>query len=284
MVRRPPTIAGGALASGMSVTREPPLLPSPFYIAIGDVMRRSYFPTERGQWSIENLIARARARLMIRSRAVSVSFECRFERAIHLSCRKNALIYDTRLPGGHALGKVTSYAITVDGDTGTLIGKVTIGCAVGYGNVLAPADGIPSYVDVGYVDLGYQHYDLSVVPLESADVGYSNPADATTDDGLVFPLSYQQAVLVDRFNGTVEAQIETARDLARGQISTQWTQSTENMGMVAQSDADFYGMSPIWYELELRPVTNGPFDAQYNIETTKLMVPKMMDLEAESWA
>ena len=94
-------------------------------LPIGDVRRRSYFPTERGLRSLEYLIALARAHLLLRSRAVEVEFECRFERAIELSCRKNARVFDRRLPGGQALGKITAYSFGVDGDTGAMIGSVT---------------------------------------------------------------------------------------------------------------------------------------------------------------
>ena len=188
------------------------IVAGPYYIAIGDVGRRSYFPIERGQWSIENLIARARARLLIRSRAAEVSFECSFERAINLSCRKNAIIYDSRLPGGNALGKIVRYRISADGTTGTMIGGVTIGCAVGRGNVLAPSPGTPIYVDDGYVDVGYQHYELMVIPLASNDIGYSLPLDAPLDDNLTFPLRKSDVVVKSEMHGNFDLQWNGARE------------------------------------------------------------------------
>ena len=51
-------------------------------LPIGDVRRRSYFPTERGLRSLEYLIALARAHLLMRSRAVEIEFDCRL-RARH---------------------------------------------------------------------------------------------------------------------------------------------------------------------------------------------------------
>ena len=153
-------------------------------LPIGDVRRRSYFPTERGLRSLEYLIALARAHLLLRSRAVEIEFECRFERAIELSCRKNVRVFDRRLPGGQALGKITAYSFGVDGDSGAMIGSVTIGCAVGYGGAIEQVDGDPSYVDDDYVENDYQAHDGHVVVLGAGDVGYSVPVDAVNDDGL----------------------------------------------------------------------------------------------------
>ena len=107
-----------------------------------------------------------------------MTFECSFERAIELSCRKNARVFDTRLPGGSALGKIIKYGFSADGDSGKLIGTVTIGCAVGYGGAIAAVPGAPSYVEEGYVDAGYQFYDGQVEVLPASDVGYSVPIDA----------------------------------------------------------------------------------------------------------
>src|SRR6185369_12962582 len=123
---------------------------------IGSPRRRSYFPTARGLKSIEYLICLARAHLILRSRAVEVTFECSFERAIGLSCRKNARVFDGRLPGGSAIGKIIKYGFSVDGDSGKLIGTVTIGCAIGFGNPITGSLGSPTYVEDGYVGAGYQ--------------------------------------------------------------------------------------------------------------------------------
>ena len=57
---------------------------------IGYLGRGTYLPTDRGLRSLEYLIALARANLLIRSRCVEITFACTFERAIELSCRKNA--------------------------------------------------------------------------------------------------------------------------------------------------------------------------------------------------
>jgi hypothetical protein len=70
-----------------------------------------------------------------------------FERAIELSCRKNARVFDPRLPGRSAIGKIIKYGFSADGDSGKLIGTVTIGCAIGFGGAITEVPGTPTYVE-----------------------------------------------------------------------------------------------------------------------------------------
>jgi hypothetical protein len=92
---------------------------------------RSYFPTDRGRQSVEHLLCRARAKLRRRARAVQISFDTRFEVAAMASCRMNGRVTDPRLPGGTVSGKIISYSLKRNGDTGETIGNVTIGCSIG---------------------------------------------------------------------------------------------------------------------------------------------------------
>lgn len=170
----------------------------------GNVTARSYFPTDRGQQSIKYLISLARARLRYRSRAVAISWQCRFDRALDLSCRKNATLFDFRLPGGQATGKITEYTISGDAITGRFMGAITVGCSVGLGNVVHNDPGVPVYVAAGYVKPGYQGYDGALVTVNPllADVAYTPPRDGPIDDGLVFPLTYDQVVGGATINGS----------------------------------------------------------------------------------
>ena len=78
----------------------------------------SYFPTDRGQQSVQHMFCRARAKLRKRARAVQISFDTRFEVAAQLSCRMNGKVFEPRLPGGVASGKVIAYRLEVNGDEG----------------------------------------------------------------------------------------------------------------------------------------------------------------------
>jgi len=263
---------------------------------IGDISRADYFPTDRGLWSLEHLIARARAHLLLRARAVRLSFDCRFERAIGLSCRMNARLFDRRLPGASALGKVTAYKLTGDGDSGRLIGNVTIGCAVGQGNAIAGADGDPDYVSTGYVQRGYQVYSGQVDLIGGGDVGYTVPAVTSIDDGLRFPLDRGQVVISEAFQtGSTEQRLAIIQAY-KGAQRDQQTEAYRAAGTPAdladrmaaatfdsakaqtQAFVEALTSTPSWYELVLRPVQNGPFAAEYDITVTPLMIPKQIDL------
>ena len=153
-------------------------------IPIGNVKRSQYFTTDRGLDSVEYLVALARAHLLVRSRAVEVEFDCRFERAVNLSLRKNARVFDGRLPGGNALGKIIQYSFSANGDSGTLIGHVVIGCAIGYGGAITEIAGDPVWIDDDYIEDDYQEHDGQVVVLGPGDVGHTLPSGPPNDDGL----------------------------------------------------------------------------------------------------
>lgn len=263
---------------------------------IEDVQRSAYFPTDRGQWSLEHLIARARAHLLLRSRAIRLTWECRFERAMALSCRMNARLFDPRLPGGSALGKVIAYGMKADGGTGVLIGTVTIACAVGLDTAVVPNTGDPVYVANGYVNPGYQVYEGAVLVVGAGDVGYSVPVATSIDDGLVFPLDKRQAVVSETFHtGNVDQRLKLI-EAYRGAQRDEQTDAYRHAGAPedyikailaaqfnsqkaqAQAYADALTSTPTWYELVLRPVVNGPFSAEYDISVTTLAVPKQIDL------
>jgi hypothetical protein len=241
---------------------------------IGSSRRRSYFPTERGLQSIEYLICLARAHLILRSRAVEVTFECAFERAIELSCRKNARVFDGRLPGGSALGKIIKYGFSADGDSGKLIGTVTVGCATGFGGAVAESPGVPTYVIDDYVSTGYQFYANQVEVLPASDIGYTVPIDAPDDDGLVFPLTNVPFLAGPQF---------FTADLAAGTFEGTVDLSNPDGSQTAKTAIDTILKSQRCHlDFTIAPVNGQTFDNAYDITLTDLIVPKMIDLEAAS--
>jgi len=278
------------------------------------VTANNYFPTDRGLWSVEYLLCKARARLRLRSRAVKVSWECPFDLAIGLSCRMNATLYDPRLPGGVATGKVISYSLKADGNSGSLLGHVEIGCAVGYGETITAVPGTPEYTTAaGYMQAGYQRYDGVVIPIAAATIGYTPPEYAPFDDGLLFPL--QSLPTAGNPNGTFAkftleeqaAKIQAAMIAAAGVAESQaiqgqtFTQITRGSGVTTtystqssntqmevlfnNSDktvAHVMAANPIVWEIDIKPVTNGPFEGSYGVSVSVLEVPKGIDLEAPS--
>jgi hypothetical protein len=244
-------------------------------LPIGDVRRRSYFPTERGLRSLEYLVALARAHLLMRSRAVEIEFSCRFERAIALSCRKNARVFDRRLPGGQAVGKIISYAFSVDGATGTMIGSATIGCAVGYSGAISELEGDPTYVDDDYVENDYQARQGHLVVLGPGDVGYSVPIDAVDDDGLDLLGGLRREDVISNYavvNGAQAQAGAAGTGMAISSVAKDVAESIKN----ALKDV------PTKLEFTLKPVTGGPFESVYDIDVSVLKVPAMINLEAAS--
>lgn len=287
----------------------PALLGIPIGGTPDNITARSFFPTARGVMSAEYLISRARARLRFRSRAVTVGWECRFEDAVSLSCRKNATLFDPRFPGGAATGKVISYTLSASGD-GKLRGKVEIGCAIGFGDSIAEITGTPEYAAVGYAQVGYQIYDGATHAHGSGDTTFSLPIYQEFDDGLKFPLRWQDVSDGGLVSGTlatqkaaIEASFTTARQLeflnhVGGSISqspnpsqvitgvspdTAWQITREQLALLSQNTPYVMAANPISWSCLLKPCAgNGPFGGSYEIRVSPLVVPQGINLEAPS--
>lgn len=256
---------------------------------IGDASVNSYFSTDRGLQSLEYLISLARAKLLMRSRAVEISFDCTIERALALSCRMSATLQDPRLPGGTATGKITSYQITGSGDNAAFNGTVTIGCAIGNDGEADASAGLASYVDNGYVDVGYQYYDGALIPVGIGDVAYTPPSAPTNDAGMTFPLTKDQVVLVEAVRGTQAAQEAAIAAVLPTIVLTANLDATQNKTLDQQLQASQLSKITIqsalenvsvWYDLQLKAVDAEGLEATYNIPLSPLFVPKLIDLAA----
>ena len=164
-----------------------------------DLSRRSFFPSDRGQQSIQYLINVARARLLLRSRCATVTFPCKFERAIQLSCRMGGILNDHRMPNGQVQGKVTRYSFSVNKEgPGVIIGSVTLAGSIGFGAVTITDPGTGVYTDTDYMEPGYQYMDGEIVYVssEDQDVAYTPPAAGLNDDGIVFPITDKNQIIV----------------------------------------------------------------------------------------
>jgi hypothetical protein len=235
-------------------------------IPIGDVRRRSYFQSDRGQQSLAHLVERARAILRAQARAVEIAVEVPFAEAAALSCRHSVTVVDSRLPGGTATGKVTEYAFGIDGESGLAFGRVTIGCTIGTGGTLSAAEGTPAYVDAGYVNDGWQVIDGQQVPLASNDAawGFTGPRDVQ-DDGLDLRELRSNVAVVDLTvtNGP------TAQAAAMvGPFDT--------LGEAAAA------MNAVFTQvtLQMLPVDGYNFSTDYALDVTDLVLPRTIDLEA----
>jgi hypothetical protein len=153
-------------------------------IPIGDVRKNCYFPTDRGQASIQYLMLLARAKLLLRARAVDIMFASTWEKLAGIvTCRKNVTLYDDRLPGGQATGKVKSYKLSW-GES-AIVAEATIGCTIGYGDTITPSAGVDSYAD--NYSTGYDEAPGSQVSV-TPDLVYQSMDGAYVidDDGVDF--------------------------------------------------------------------------------------------------
>jgi hypothetical protein len=255
-------------------------------VPIGSTARGNFFPSDRGVLSIGYLVCLGRAELRVSARCVEVSWECDLARAINLSCRLNATIEDTRLPGGSVTGKVTAYTMQLDGDKGDLFGTVTIGCAVGNGGTITTTDGTPDYVETEAVASGYQYTGGTIVPVD--DVGFTPPAAGANPDDIQFPLSRAAAVKYEMIHGDIATQSAAfagtlyaggSAGLSQDYLGNDADQRANERG------ADNYVRNvlkqvPIWLELELLNLTGGPFQFDYFVTTTPLVIPQSINLSS----
>lgn len=250
-------------------------------IPIGLATRRSFFPQERGQQSIKYLLMLARAHIVMRSRAVQVKFNCTFERALELSLRKNAILFDPRLPGGEALGKIIAYAISMQG--GQLIGEVTMGCAIGKGGTLPVRTGDATVAEEAVFEAGIQVY-VNQLTHVTEDIAYTVLSENAVDDGIVFPLQripYASDVLVN----TVETVpfmpgIPTVSPRSSTDDCGNTTSISLSMSLDTSPITAWLGGIKTTVDFALKPVTGGPFESPYELEVEPLIIPKMIDLEA----
>jgi hypothetical protein len=307
------TTALGATVVDGSVTwtclgQSPALLGIPIGGTAEDVTARCYFPTPRGQRSIEYLLCKARAHLRHRARAVTVGWDAKFDLGLGLSCRHDARVADPRLPGGEATGKVIQYSLHCDG-TGKLHSHVEIGCSVGYGGTVNADAGTGDYAAAGYMQSGYQKVVASVVtPTDNADIGYTPAAFYGFDDGLSFPLTVNEVragELISNDAGTQAGVIKAACPASQliaemqqmfnynsnpnGNVhitgtppGAAWAIAMAQQNMGNQTVPMQMEANPVIWTLFLKPLTNGPFSGAYSVVTSMLELPQGINLEAAS--
>jgi hypothetical protein len=244
-----------------------------------DPRRRSYIATERGNQSIEHLIALARSHLMKRARVVEIAFAPKLARMPEVTLRKNAFLAEPRV--GEATGKIIGYSVALDGSDGRIKCEAKIGCMIGNGGTVAAADGDPTYCTIDYAGPDYQVFINRVIlfPLDLS-VGYQPPVAAPNDDGIDFlsALSAQDVIDVDL---TVEhgpdpeaevpppAGVSTSNNDAQNMITARTEWIKQNILPQYETRAKF----------KLKSMTRA-FETNYEIEMTDLKIPTGYDLEA----
>lgn len=228
-----------------------------------------YFNGPNGRRAFQSLIARARAALLARARAVNIDIDCTFEKAITLSCRKNATITDSRLPLGIAGGKVIGYSFSADGDSGTLLGHLTIGATVGHDGEVSVEPGTPEYCSVAYVT-EYQESIGSTVNIPGyTDLTYGGLDSYMVDDDGVDLNSVRRNEFLTgiTITGTVDVQQETV-------------QNDDLVSSPAEVIAKASGFTTE-VEVQMRPITDNSFVTNIAPTISVLKIPRTIDLETD---
>lgn len=260
----------------------------------GQIHANNFFPSDRGNDSIVYGALRGRARLLYRGRCVEVSLQVPYDEGIGITTRKTATVHDSRLPGGIAAGKVKSAVLEVS--DGTALCTVTVACTLGKDNDVEAVAGDPDYVDDDYVEDDYQSRTGELVLLPNgSDLAYSPPTYTSTDDGLSFPLTLSDILVVGPVvHGSKSAEIASLTGLAAAEhaavqasILAAASGFALNGGLApgqltplqeAQISSRF-PMPSIWVEYTFRPINSGPFHKFYSIKFSNFTMGKGIDLE-----
>jgi hypothetical protein len=241
------------------------------YIPIGDVRSRNFATSPRGQLAVEHLILLARANLVIRARAVKVTFQCALLDGINATLRKGALVHDHRLPGQQAGGKIVSYQFQLDGSNGTPLATIVMASSIGYGGAYTESPGSPSWVDASWVAPEWQEYTDVVKLTGTSDITFAMPRTAYFDDG------------VDFIRGLTPANSVLQLTVTNGPIDQKAALGGDHPGFGDQAAVSAaLQLMPTTISLKLVGLGGGPYTGSVEIGVSHLIVPKQIDLEAPS--
>jgi hypothetical protein len=252
------------------------------YVPIGDPRRRSYIATERGNQSLEYLIALAKAHLMKRARVVELAFAPKLARMPEVTLRKNAFLVDPRV--GEALGKIIGYSLALDGSDGRIKCEVRIGCAIGRGGSAVAAGGEPTYATIDYTGADYQQFTGRTVLFDTS-VGYQPPSAAPNDDGIDFMSELRATDMIE--TGLV---VDNPPAVQRAHLAgvgtwgniTMGTTDEDRQALVAERAT---AVNNALAEVETRATfklksMSREFSTPYQVEVSDLKIPTGYDLGA----
>lgn len=244
---------------------------------IGNPLRSSFFKTDRGQTAFEYILLVARAKLLAGARCIAIQFTTIWEKAWFITCRHSVRIYDRRLPGGQAIGKVTDYAMAASGD-GEFSIKITIAATVGYGNGVSAVSGTNTYSN-GYDNPGYEVQSGVMGALDTSDIVYESFEDFDIDDDGLNLLNFGiDEAVVGPFTVT---RYYPGTEPVQGGLS-HYGNIVWSADGIARDPVKELETAPAKIHMELRPVSGSEFVTVFTPEVSQLMIPQTIDLEAES--
>jgi hypothetical protein len=262
---------------------------------IGDARRRSYIATDRGNQSLQYLIARARAHLVKRARVVEIAFAPKLARMPEITLRQSCFLAEPRV--GEAFGKIIGYSVSLDGSDGTVKCEVRIGCTIGRGGLATSTTGTPTYCSTSYTGYDYQQFinrTILVDAFADSSVGYAPPNADPNDDGVDFlsgvgvdsvidsglvvenPASVQRPHLLAT-TGWPTVAVGAGIFLAHPDVEQRLVQES----LAARSEAINNALKEVETSatFRLKSMTR-EFSTDYAVAVTDLMIPTGYDLEA----
>jgi len=227
---------------------------------IGFVGRASYLNTDRGASSVQYAMLLARAELRRAARAVEVSVRVPWALGVGATLRQNVHVIDRRLPGGEAVGKITSYTMTASPDEGMSV-ELVCGVAIGRGGTVASNAGTGLYADPGYMDEGYQQMAGATITAPTDDLVYQSLDDFTVDDDGVDLLTLDETTAVRELTLT-------------GGLADQIAAVTDSLDPI-----ETLKEWPSVVCLQLVPVADVSFETVYTPTVELLPIPRGIDLE-----
>ncbi|OJX05461.1 MAG: hypothetical protein BGO76_01325 [Caedibacter sp. 38-128] len=149
----------------------------------------SFFLTDRGRQAFEHALEIARAHLAATARAMTLRVEAPLEALWEISCDHTIEIEDPRLPGGKAQGKVISYCLKVEGQTGRRWAEVSLGISVGAQNqhFQSLPESALSYVEDNYIKAGTYQLESKAWRESSSGFVYEGWGDQIPNRGHLYP-------------------------------------------------------------------------------------------------
>jgi len=284
-------------------------------LPIGNAGYRSYLQLEQGKDDLKYVLALMRAHLLVRSRCVEIKM-APFSNVMPLiTLRKSVQVFDDRIPGGVAVGKVTSYSLSLDGNSGALERSITIQCCVGRaGGPAAGAGGVtgsgdtppppaehtfelgePIYATRDYMPDEYQEIlgaEVAVDPADTGtegyiigpDTGFEIPLIQPNDEGINIlspDLTVEDLIeepLVVLFPPATQ-RLHLSSGSYSGTVLVGGDPALGHQALAERAAALQNTLDQIRTEVrfKLRDMTKG-FITEYFVDTKDLLVPKQIDL------
>jgi hypothetical protein len=237
-------------------------------VPIGSLTKASYFQTDRGASSFENLLLQARAKMRAKSRAIEIAFAVDWRTALTITLRNSVTLSDRRIAGGRATGKVKSYKLTVA--DGVMLGEFVIGVPIGTGAASSGTIGEETYVETDYVADGWQVIDGGQDAVVDAELYYQSLDQfAIQDDGIdLTNLTVDTAVNACWVKDGLIEQLDVLSQYQRKQAPTDGDPISAAVKMKTT------------VTLDLVPVAGAEFHTSFYPAVSMLALPKGLDLSA----